>query len=131
MSVVVDIKMPTKCDECSIRALALARCQATGRSTSHTNAGKPMNQNKRPSWCPIVKELPVNVGDFLYFAGYDDNFPDESTVSKYEVIDVSAKGLVRTDDGEWLDLDSDGCWMYRTRDEAVAQIRKLGGNVEE
>lgn len=130
MSVVVDMKMPAKCDECHFRALAIARCQITLRSTSHYSSGKPIDQSRRPRWCPIIKELPVNVGDKLFFAGYDENFPDESSVEEHKVTDVSVNGLVRTDDGEWADLNSDSCWLYRTREEAVAQIRKLGGDVE-
>ena len=80
--------------------------------------------------CPLINELPVDIGDIVYFAGYDKNYPDESNVEEHEVVDVSVNGLLRLDDGEWVDMNSDGCWIYRTREEAVAQIRKLGGDVE-
>lgn len=85
----------------------------------------------RHPYCPLIKELPVNIGDTLYFAGYDENFPDESNVEEHKVTDVSVNGLVRIDDGEWIDLNSDGCWMFKTRQEAIDQIVKLGGDVEE
>lgn len=53
--IVVDI--PKCCDQCPIRHPGLARCQITGISTSHTSGGKPMDQKKRPKWCPI-KPIP-------------------------------------------------------------------------
>lgn len=62
------LDVPKSCDQCPIRHPGLARCQITGRSTSHTSAGKPMNQKKRPKWCPIKpvprrKPLSGNVSD--------------------------------------------------------------------
>ena len=49
--VVVDI--PKTCDQCPIRHPGCARCQITGKSTSHTSAGKLIDQKTRPGWCPI------------------------------------------------------------------------------
>ena len=62
------LDMPKSCDQCPIRHPGLAQCQITRRSTSHTSAGKPMNQKKRPKWCPIKpvprrKPLSGNVSD--------------------------------------------------------------------
>ena len=55
MSVLVmDMEMPNSCDGCRLRAIALARCQITMKSTSHFPTGKPMDQTKRPKWCPLV-----------------------------------------------------------------------------
>ena len=109
MSVLIDMKMPAKCDECCIRALALARCQATGKSTSHHGSGRPMDQNRRPKWCPIVSELSANVGDILYYTANDE-------VKKIRAVDVSVNGLVRTESGEWVRPDTN--WFFRTEEEA-------------
>ena len=58
MSVLVKgVDMPRRCDECPVRQINLARCQITGKSTSHHPSGQPMNQKSRPSWCPLV-EMP-------------------------------------------------------------------------
>lgn len=58
MSVIVKgMSLPERCDKCFIRHPGLARCQIAGRSTSHFNSGKPMDQTKRPKWCPLA-ELP-------------------------------------------------------------------------
>lgn len=62
------LNIPKSCDQCPIRHPGLAQCQITGRSTSHTSAGKPMDQKKRPKWCPIKpvprrKPLSGNVSD--------------------------------------------------------------------
>ncbi len=50
-----DMKMPERCDECQLRHMGMARCQVTGRSTSHYPNGKPMNEKKRPDWCPLLE----------------------------------------------------------------------------
>ena len=50
-----DMKMPKCCDECSIRAMALSWCNVAKHSTSHSNTGKPLDQSKRPQWCPLVE----------------------------------------------------------------------------
>lgn len=57
MSVIIKgILMQKNCDDgCPIRQNNLARCQLTGRSTSHSDAGKPLNEKERPSWCPLAK----------------------------------------------------------------------------
>ena len=62
------LEIPKSCDQCPIRHPGLAQCQITRRSTSHTSAGKPMDQKKRPKWCPIklvpkIKPLSGNVSD--------------------------------------------------------------------
>ena len=80
---------------------------------------------------PIAEATPVSIGDSLFFACYDDNFPEESMVSEYDVIDVSAKGMIQIDIGEWIDLNSEECLFYRTREEAVERILELGGKVRE
>jgi len=40
----IDMKMPNKCDDCPCRQINLARCQITGKSTSHHPSFKPMGQ---------------------------------------------------------------------------------------
>lgn len=60
MSVVIQgMEMPRNCDSCSLRAIALARCQITMKSTSHYSSGKKMDETKRPDWCPLreVKDV--------------------------------------------------------------------------
>lgn len=47
------IKIPENCDECFARAMALAYCQLSRKSTSHTESCKPMDQTKRPKWCRL------------------------------------------------------------------------------
>lgn len=51
---VLVMDMPENCDQCCIRAGALAYCQAMKRSTSHHPSGKLMDERERPSWCPLV-----------------------------------------------------------------------------
>lgn len=50
---IIAVDIPKLCDKCPIRHPGLAKCQMTGRSTSHTSTGKPMDEKKRPGWCPI------------------------------------------------------------------------------
>lgn len=60
MSVIIqDMEMPRNCDSCPLRAIALARCQITMKSTSHHPTGKKMDETKRPDWCPLqeVKDV--------------------------------------------------------------------------
>lgn len=57
---IIVLDVPKMCDQCPIRHPGLAQCQITRRSTSHTSAGRPMDQKKRPNWCPI-KPLPEKV----------------------------------------------------------------------
>ena len=62
MSIIVkDIEMPQRCDECFARHAGLAYCQIAETSTSHTRGGKPIDQHKRPGWCPLA-ELPEEDG---------------------------------------------------------------------
>lgn len=58
LTITIDSPMPKKCDECRFRHLGLSWCTVAQKSTSHTNTGKPINQNERPKWCPI-KETPA------------------------------------------------------------------------
>lgn len=51
---IIVVDAPGKCDNCPVRHPGLAKCLVTGRSTSHTEKGRPMNEEKRPSWCPIL-----------------------------------------------------------------------------
>lgn len=44
---------PKHCDECCVRQINLAWCQAARKSTSHHPCGKPMDERKRPDWCPL------------------------------------------------------------------------------
>lgn len=48
---------PEKCDDCNIRQINLAWCQVARKSTSHHPSGKPMDERKRPDWCPL-KPMP-------------------------------------------------------------------------
>ena len=52
--IAIDMEMPKKCDDCPCRQINLARCQITGKSTSHHPTFKPMDQTKRPKWCPLI-----------------------------------------------------------------------------
>lgn len=52
-----EMEMPARCDECRLRHIGLARCNVTGRSTSHYSSGKPMDQTCRPNWCPLIKVI--------------------------------------------------------------------------
>lgn len=71
--IVVDV--PERCDDCIMRHPGLAWCQVAKMSTSHTAAGKPIDESKRPSWCPI-KEAPkksevVPLGEKSYVSGWN------------------------------------------------------------
>lgn len=46
------MEKPKSCDECCIRQINLARCQLTGRSTSHYPSGKEIKGI--PNFCPLV-----------------------------------------------------------------------------
>lgn len=63
--IVMDI--PAKCNGCPVRHPGLAKCLITEKSTSHTEKGRPMNERKRPSWCPIITipDIPDEVIRFL------------------------------------------------------------------
>lgn len=50
-----EMEMPARCDECRLRHIGLARCNVTGRSTSHNGSGKPIDQTHRPDWCPLIE----------------------------------------------------------------------------
>ena len=52
---IASMQMPKRCDECSIRAMALSWCSVAKRSTSHSDSCKPLDQSRRPSWCPLVE----------------------------------------------------------------------------
>lgn len=67
-----------------------------------------------------------HVGDKVYFAGYDDNFPDQSVVSEYEVADASEKGLIcLEEDVWWIDPNDPEEHMYPTREQAEEALKKL------
>ena len=51
--IAIDMPMPKKCDDCPCRQINLARCQITGKSTSHSGT-RPIDQRQRPSWCPLI-----------------------------------------------------------------------------
>lgn len=44
----VIIDVPECCDKCRLRHMGMAYCNVAGRSTSHTNAGKPLDETVRP-----------------------------------------------------------------------------------
>ena len=46
-------EIPEKCNQCLVRHPGLVYCQIARKSTSHSSTGKPLNEKKRPSWCPI------------------------------------------------------------------------------
>lgn len=54
---VLVIDTPENCDKCKIRAINLAWCNVARKSTSHYTNGKPIDERKRPDWCPL-RELP-------------------------------------------------------------------------
>lgn len=51
------MNMPENCDKCKIRAINLAWCNVARKSTSHHPSGKPIDERKRPYWCPL-KPIP-------------------------------------------------------------------------
>ena len=55
---------PSRCDMCSMRAMGVAWCMVAKRSTSHSKTGKPLDETRRPKWCPIV-EVPVPHGRLI------------------------------------------------------------------
>ena len=68
-----------------------------------------------------------HIGDKIYFAGYDEVFPEESQVSEYEVLDVSEKGMLLTTASEnyWIDSNDPEERMYPTREEAEAALKRI------
>lgn len=54
MIAIKDMTLPENCDACPCRQINLSRCQIVSKSTSHTTAGKPIDQEKRPNWCPLI-----------------------------------------------------------------------------
>ena len=52
---VKSVGMPTKCDECPFRAMAIAYCTVIKQSTSHYPSGKPRDESIRPKECPLVE----------------------------------------------------------------------------
>ena len=61
MIAIKGMTMPENCDTCPCRQINLSRCQVLGRSTSHTVAGKPIDERKRPGWCPLIDVLGEDV----------------------------------------------------------------------
>ena len=70
--------MPASCDGCALRQINLARCKLMGRSTSHHPTGKPMDENVRPKWCPLV-EVKTPHGELI----------DRSKIEMIELADSS------------------------------------------
>ena len=66
-----------------------------------------------------------HVGDKVYFAGYDSNFPEESEVSDYEVLDASDMGMIRIRDVGWLDPNDPSEDMYPTMEMAQNALNKM------
>ena len=55
MSIIIkDVDIPKTCDGCFARHPTLSMCLITDRSTSHGRGNRPLDQTKRPSWCPII-----------------------------------------------------------------------------
>lgn len=52
----VIIDVPECCGKCRLRHMGMAYCNVAGRSTSHTNTGKPLDETVRPKFCPIIEE---------------------------------------------------------------------------
>ena len=52
---IASMQMPKCCDECPIRHMTLSWCNIAKRSTSHSDSYKPLDQSKRPSWCPLTE----------------------------------------------------------------------------
>lgn len=51
---VLVMDMQENCDKCKIRAINLAWCNVARKSTSHHSSGKPIDERKRPDWCPLT-----------------------------------------------------------------------------
>lgn len=60
------MKKPKNCDLCPMRQINLARCQLTGRSTSHYTCGRPIQGV--PIFCPLEEVKTPH--DRLISSGY-------------------------------------------------------------
>ena len=80
-----------------------------------------------PEECRKAISLRDKVGDCVYYVAYDENFPDSSSVCEYEVIDASANGLIRIDDGDlsWVNMDDPDEGMFWTEEEAERKLAEL------
>ncbi|MCR5788643.1 MAG: hypothetical protein K6G83_02030 [Lachnospiraceae bacterium] len=65
-----------------------------------------------------------HIGDKIYFAGYDSNFPEESMVSEYEILDASEKGMVNIVDDYWIDPNNPEEYMFPTKQLAEESLKK-------
>lgn len=76
--------------------------------------------------CRDFERLSVHVGDTVYWAGYDENFPEESDVFPYTVEDVSVKGFVylRGCD-DWYDMEDKSEGFYLTESEARDRLEEM------
>lgn len=73
---VLVMDMTEDCDKCKIRAIGLAWCNVARKSTSHYANGKPIDERKRPGWCPM-KAMPGKLADTpegVYDTGYLDGW---------------------------------------------------------
>ena len=61
----------------------------------------------------------------IYFACFDDNFPEESEVEEQYIYDASANGLVCLANNEWSDPGNPDERMFWTREEAEAKLEEL------
>lgn len=55
---IVDMPMPSRCGECPLLYMDIVTCTVTGKDCTEYGA-------ERPSWCPIVGELPDEHGDLI------------------------------------------------------------------
>jgi len=74
--------------------------------------------------CWDFDQLRAQVGQKIYFALFDTNFPDESEVTEYEIEDVSALGLVRICDDWSNPMNPEEC-LFWTREEAEEALRRM------
>ena len=81
--------------------------------------------------CRDFDALRAEVGGKIYFASFDDSFPEESDVTEYEIYDMSAAGLVRVridDNGnayDWVNPADPDERMFWTREEAEKKLEDL------
>ena len=80
-----------------------------------------------PEECRKAMGVQNKVGDCVYFAAYDENFPESSSVCEFKILDASAEGLIRIDDGglSWVNVDDPDERMFWTEEEAEEKLEEL------
>lgn len=73
----------------------------------------------------LLKKPMPKIGDTIYFAAFDSNFPDASEPEPHEVMDVSARGKVFLEEDMICDFRDPDERLFLTREEAQEEIERL------